>query len=157
MTDPKLSETVPYQYRQKKRVGYKTSDNLIRSIVTEMNQTLSGPQIAFLHGCTRQWVQNLAKKLRREGFKIPYTAPPRVRYTRAWKAIEKFKRYNPDLLTRDNLKSTLIIGDSTYSLDAQETRRLVGYLPKISSVKLPDPQPRFGRIPQAGPPEEDPS
>lgn len=111
----------------------RTTEYLIRHIVTDLNRTLTARQIGYFHGVTRAWVFDLANRLRTEGFKIPRLPPGRLRNTRVIKLISKFKRENPDLL-KGKISSTIFVDDKTYYLNTAETARLIKFLPKIAEA-----------------------
>lgn len=118
--------------KKKERIRHRTTELLIRHIVFDLNRKLSAPRIAWLHQVSSGWVNALAKKLRKEGFKIPDTCPTKTRFTKAWKMIYRLKREHPELLKGPNLSARVTIGETSYLLDGVETQKLVDYLPNIA-------------------------
>lgn len=118
--------------RPYKRRTRKTTELLIRHIATDLNKTLSSSRIAWFHKVSEEWVNLLARRMRKEGFKIPMIAPSRAKFTKPWRLIYNLKRENPELLVDLNLAAQVRIGETDYILDGIETRRLIDYLPKIS-------------------------
>ena len=106
---------------------------LVRTIINNLNRSMSAAQIAWVHNCTPRTVQEIAKRLRAEGFKLPIPAKGHRPITKLYKIIQLMKKENPDLLT-DEAGCTLVIDDKEFHLNYREKVKLLAYLPRIAGL-----------------------
>ena len=107
---------------------------LVRMIINNLNRSMSSAQVAWVHNTSTRTVQEIAKRLRAEGFKIPdISHAGRRPVTKLYKIIQLMKKENPDLLT-DGVGCTLQIDNKEFHLNYREKKKLLAYLPRIAGL-----------------------